>query len=255
PRIWWCPSGPLSFLPLHAAGSYDNEVSDNISNYMVSSYIPDASSIFRAINHPLAQPTEDFRILAVTHPDGCGLPGTMDELHIIQKHARQHILTILTGTEATPDAVGHKMQESNWVHFACHGVQDPHEPTKSAFILANRARLDILDIALCLRIPNPEFAFLSACQTAKGHLKAPDEFIHLAGGMMATGYRSVIATMWSIRDSSAPRIADLVYGRLFEGGRPDYRHAAYALHDAVKKLRTDMGGNYMDWVPFIHMGA
>ena len=22
PRIWWCPTGPLAFLPIHAAGIY-----------------------------------------------------------------------------------------------------------------------------------------------------------------------------------------------------------------------------------------
>ncbi|TFK58317.1 hypothetical protein BDN72DRAFT_99015 [Pluteus cervinus] len=72
--------------------------------------------------------------------------------------------------------------------------------------------------------------------------------------MMAAGYRSIIATMWSIKDSSAPFIADLVYQKLFEEERPDYRQAAYALHNAVKKLRTERGRTYMDWVPFLHMG-
>ncbi|TFK68418.1 hypothetical protein BDN72DRAFT_769366 [Pluteus cervinus] len=255
PRVWWCPSGPLSFLPLHAAGLYENDSKDNISNYVVSSYISDASSIFRAVNGEFTQPTDEFRILAVAHPAGCGLPGTMEELEIIRRHTHPHPLITLTGNEATPLAVRHRMKESNWVHFACHGIQHPQEPSQSALILANKTRLNILDIGtLCLRLPNPEFAFLSACQTAKSHLNTPDEFIHLAGGMMAAGYRSIIATMWSISDSSAPFIADLVYQKLFEEERPDYRQAAYALHDAVKKLRTEMGGTYMDWVPFLHMG-
>lgn len=51
---------------------------------------------------------------------------------------------------------------------------------------------------------NAELAFLSACQTAVGDEKIPEESIRLAAGMLAVGYKGVIATMWSIRDDDAP---------------------------------------------------
>jgi len=53
PRIWWCPTGPLAFLPLHAAGIYSqNETSSPtscISDYAGSSYTPTVSALLAKI--------------------------------------------------------------------------------------------------------------------------------------------------------------------------------------------------------------
>jgi CHAT domain-containing protein len=85
-----------------------------------------------------------------------------------------------------------------------------------------------------------------------------EEAVHLAGGMLAAGYRSVIATMWSIKDNDAPLIAGEVYRYLVSGPEPDSTRAAHALHHAVKRLReqVDESGqsSFLSWVPFIHVG-
>jgi CHAT domain-containing protein len=39
-------------------------------------------------------------------------------------------------------------------------------------------------------------AFLSACETAKGDGKTPDEAMHLAASLLFAGFRGVVATMW-----------------------------------------------------------
>ncbi|QRW13253.1 valine-tRNA ligase [Ceratobasidium sp. AG-Ba] len=44
PHITWCTTGPFSFLPIHAAGDYRN-AETILSNFAVSSYIPNLSSI------------------------------------------------------------------------------------------------------------------------------------------------------------------------------------------------------------------
>src|SRR5205823_6634040 len=38
PRLWWCPTGILSFLPLHAAGRYTDGAPLGIADYVMSSY-------------------------------------------------------------------------------------------------------------------------------------------------------------------------------------------------------------------------
>lgn len=96
-------------------------------------------------------------------------------------------------------------------------------------------------------------AFLSACQTATGTEKLPDEAIHLAARMMMTGYPTVIATMWSVQDSDAPLIAEKVYGRLLGEGTRDAAKTAKALHIAVEFLRVEEK-SFARWVPFIHIG-
>ncbi|KAI0082892.1 CHAT domain-containing protein [Irpex rosettiformis] len=105
-------------------------------------------------------------------------------------------------------------------------------------------------------IPSAELAVLSACQTAMGDEELPEEAIHLAAGMLNIGYKSVIGTMWSIYDESAPIVMKPFYRamakQVAKGGE---LQPAYALHGATKFLRKKVGEqNFMQWVPYVHFG-
>ncbi|TFK72294.1 hypothetical protein BDN72DRAFT_836472 [Pluteus cervinus] len=250
PRIWWCPSGPLIGLPIHAAGIYTgDEQGVAISDYVVSSYFPSASALAYATRPE--DPSQKFSLLTIANPTGAGLPGTEWELEKIRKHTPTQELT---RGEATVEAVKKGMENASWAHFACHGVTNPDKPMESALILANHTRLTLREIS-DMSLPHAEFAYLSACQTAKGVAEAPDESAHLSVGMMVCGYRSIIGTMWQISDEYAPFVADRVYAKMLEGGQPDYKRAAYALHDAVQALRKEHNVPFATWLPFIHVGV
>jgi CHAT domain-containing protein len=146
-----------------------------------------------------------------------------------------------------------RMEDCNWLHLACHGIQKPDEPTKSALILQD-GHLTIEEI-IKLNLPKAEFVFLSACQTTTGDEKLSEESVHIAGGMLLAGYRGVVATMWSIQDELAPLVADEFYAHIMrDGGRPDSRKAAEALHFSVQKLRERRDVRLIDWIPFVHLG-
>ena len=110
------------------------------------------------------------------------------------------------------------------------------------------------------QIPNPDLAFLSACQTSKGDLKLSDEVLHLAAGMLNAGYHGVVSTMWSISDMHGPESATEFYKYLLtEKGSEglDGARAAYALDHAVKKVRESLGDSdaaFLTWVPYVHFG-
>jgi CHAT domain-containing protein len=57
--------------------------------------------------------------------------------------------------------------------------------------------LTVSDI-MALRLPNVLLAFLSACETAKGDEKQPDQAVHLAAAMLFAGIKSVVGTMWYV---------------------------------------------------------
>jgi CHAT domain-containing protein len=159
----------------------------------------------------------------------------------------------MEGERATSGVVLGAMEEHSWVHLACHASQNTANPTASAFHLHDGE----LDLAAITRksLKSAGFAFLSACQTATGDENLPDEAVHLAAGMIMAGYSSVIATMWSIEDEDAPLVAEKVYACMLEGGAPDARRAARALHDAVGCLRDKVGvKSFARWVPYIHIG-
>ncbi|KAF8601126.1 hypothetical protein BDV93DRAFT_446387 [Ceratobasidium sp. AG-I] len=250
PHLTWCTTGPLSSLPIHAAGDYSSQ--DMIFDYVISSYTPTLSALLP----PSGVPPAFSGILAVgqtSTPNMDPLPGTAAELDRIEERFQGLPSTQLEGSKATPDAVLAGMEETSWVHFACHANQALGDPTKSAFYL----HAGMLELAAITRkqLKNADLAFLSACQTASGDKELSDEAVHLAAGMLTAGFRTVIATMWSIGDNDAQLIADKVYEHLLEGGTPDARRAAVAVHKATECLRSKVGvKQIVKWAPYIHIG-
>jgi CHAT domain-containing protein len=88
------------------------------------------------------------------------------------------------------------LRSANIVHLACHGVQHVTDPHKSRFCLST-GDLTALELAE-MDLKDPFFAFLSACDTAKGDQKHADEVVHLAATMLFVGFKSVVATMWCV---------------------------------------------------------
>ncbi|CAE6488136.1 unnamed protein product [Rhizoctonia solani] len=253
PHITWCVTGPLTFLPLHAAGIYKAPNPKNkVFNCAVSSYTPTLNGLLVP-----SSSTDDFSgILTIgqaSTPGLSALPGTEKELDSIARLANSLRLTKLIDHAATPNTVLEAINTHSWVHFACHASQVPQDPTSSAFYL-HKGTLDLNTITQ-QSLGQKAFAFLSACQTATGDLDLPEEAVHLAAGMIMAGYPTVIATMWSIGDSDAPLIAEHTYAEMLAGGIPDSTKASRALHRAVGVLRRKVGESaFVSWVPYIHLG-
>ncbi|KAJ7889711.1 CHAT domain-containing protein [Mycena leptocephala] len=261
PRIWWCPTGPLAFLPIHAAGLYrmDDAFGSKLSDFVISSYTPSLTALIQGFRSP-SKEKKVLQLLAVAQPSAVGqtpIPGTRKEIHRIQQlaHGKLPVLRLDEHT-ATVECVQQGMRDSNWVHFACHGIQNVSHPTQSALLLAGSEHLTLLNI-IQLALPHADLAFLSACQTAAGDKRLEEESVHLAAGMQLAGYRGVIATMWSIMDNEAPEVASNVYEHLLKVTPPDPARAAEALHLAIRKLREESDGyqSFSHWVPFIHIGV
>ncbi|KAK6974118.1 CHAT domain-containing protein [Favolaschia claudopus] len=256
-RIWWCPTGSLAFLPIHAAGLYGEgqQVGSKLSDYVISSYTPSLSALLEC-HHMRSVPQTELQLLAVSQASANGqtyIPGAHKEAEYIQQeaHGKLHVLH-LDESNATLDNVQEGMKVSSWAHFACHGVQHP-TPTESALLLAGSSRLTLSNI-IKLQLPNADLAFLSACETATGSRKLQDEAVHLTAGMLLAGYHSVIGTMWTIQDDDAPQVARDVYAHLLKASPPDSKQAAEALHLAVQKLQKE-GKSFLYWVPFVHFGV
>ncbi|KAJ7629115.1 CHAT domain-containing protein [Roridomyces roridus] len=195
-RLWWCPIGRLAFLPIHAAGIYGVGKTDCVSQYLVSSYVPTVSAL---LDRPVAT-TRDFKVTAIIEPHAPGclpLPGARDELRKLTARVPQGLLTALVNT--TVESARTHLPGSSIVHFACHGTQDIARPLQSGLALSD-GRLMISDIMRRPEGNDPErhmaLAFLSACETAKGDQDVPDESMHLAGTLLFSGFRGVVATMW-----------------------------------------------------------
>ncbi|EUC56763.1 aromatic di-alanine and TPR containing protein, putative [Rhizoctonia solani AG-3 Rhs1AP] len=257
PHITWCPTGALSFLPLHAAGDY-GQAQCRVFDYVISSYTPTLTALLASSSDSISNHTSTSRILAIGQantPKHSALPGTTRELAYMQAHTPKDAhYSQLMDSQATVSAVLDAMEQHDWVHLACHAHQNVSDPTKSGFFLHDGT----LDLAAINRrsFKGKGLAFLSACQTAMGDDRLADEAVHLASGMLMAGYSSVIATMWSVHDEDAPLVADNVYAHLMQDMRIGNGEAGVALHDALAALRERVGEQKFErWVPYIHIGS
>ncbi|KAJ7721441.1 CHAT domain-containing protein [Mycena maculata] len=248
-RIWWLPTGLFTGLPLHASTPKNDP--------FIHSYTATLGSLLEGqARGPACNPLS-MGVVGVTHTG----PGYKKHLPCVRKEVQKmksiiqspNVEYVVGGVKATPEAVKRQLLNCSWIHLACHGTQDLIQPTKSRLLLYDGA-LE-LETILRMPLPNAEFVFLAACQTAMGDVDLVNESFHLGGGFIAAGFRGAIGTLWSITDEDGPLAAETVYSHLFrDGRRPQASDAAESLHLAVNKLK-EKKVPYERWIPFIHMGV
>ncbi|MFY1636561.1 tetratricopeptide repeat protein [Solwaraspora sp. WMMB335] len=262
PRLWWCPSGLLTFLPLHAAGyhnSHQNHFSRTVIDRVISSYSPTIRALIHArragaISHGTDEWTQSSeRVLVVATPHAPGatyLPGAEEEARLIDRLFPGQA-KVLEGRHATYSNVMDALPSHQWAHFACHSLSDLANPSTSGLLLEDRV-LTVTDVAK-LMLDSAELAFLSSSATGRGGILLSDEAIHLAAAFQLAGYRHVIATLWPIADAPAAGIAEDFYRTLAVHDSPDA--AAVALHNATRRLRDAMPNQPLAWASHTHSGA
>jgi tetratricopeptide (TPR) repeat protein len=260
PRLWWCPTGLSGLLPLHCAQQYDHErlADDGVLDRVASSYTPTLRALITGRTglpaaDSAADPASDadHGLLAVVMAQTPGLPplrGTGDEIDAVGETLAPD-RTLRTG-DATRHAVASALREHPWLHYIGHSAQDPSDPGRAALFLHDGA-LTMREIA-GLHLDHAEFAYLSSCESALGATTLPDEALHLAGALGMAGFRHVIATMWSIRDDTAARIAGELYRRLTPGGGFDPAQAAVMLHRTLREIRATHP--LLVWAAYSHTG-
>ena len=235
-------------------------------DYAVSSYTPTVSALTERVRNcgPIdAKMSGLFLTSQPNAPRVSPIPGTTIEVCSIHKKALENGIRTLKieGNNLTVDSCLKHLEDYSSVHLACHASQNAEESLQSKFRFHNGN----LDLGTILRkdLKNADLAFLSACQTSTGDDNLPDEAVHLAAGMLAAGYRRVVATMWSIGDRTAQEVADKFYDCLWSqrqkgsGSGFDGTLSAYALHNAIQQLRDDRGDTddaILAWAPFVHWG-
>jgi tetratricopeptide (TPR) repeat protein len=259
-RIWWYLTGPLTFIPIHAAGPGRRSV--DVSQMVVSSYMTSLGSHFQAQKKSVQARSGPLKFLSISQSETPGKTPLLQTMQEVDKVAQvfqssgwlEEDIICLHGPDATVDRVSCALDTCSLVHFACHGSQNLKLGMKSAFLLHD-GYLELSDIA-SKTLPAGQFAFLSACDAASGITDLPGEAVHLAAGIQFAGFPSVVATLWRIRDEDAPKVADHTYRYLFRNGLQglDPSEAATALNRAVLRLRDNPDITVDRWAPFVHFG-
>ncbi|MBO4273127.1 CHAT domain-containing protein [Microbispora triticiradicis] len=259
PRIWWVPCGALAYFPLHAAGHHLDEPGAGrrtVIDRVASSYSATVRGLLhargRAARHVAGRP--EMLVVAMPRtPEASDLEGARREFDEIT--GLFPAMDGLVGEEATHDAVVSRLAASDWVHFACHAVTDPADPSGSRLLLHDHASrpLTVLEISR-LRLDRCAFAYLSACDTAVTVPELADECVHAVTAFQVAGYPHVVGTLWKIDDATAAEIAGKVYEDLASNGS-DPARAGLCLHRATRVIRDRYPRLPTLWAAHVHMGA
>jgi CHAT domain-containing protein len=191
-------------LPLHAAGMYETDNMECCADYVVCSYTPTLSALLRAqkSNPSLHRYNAKLGLIASMQAWDANLPvlpNVEEEISSIRATAERACVSVIDSGSSTSDTAtmtraAEVFKSTTLAHIACHGAQNATNALSSGFCLSD-GNLSVSRL-MDLDLRNALFAFLSACETAKGDEKQPDQTIHLAAAMLFVGFRSVVATMW-----------------------------------------------------------
>ncbi|MEU2167926.1 CHAT domain-containing protein [Micromonospora chersina] len=248
PRIWWLPTGPLTVMPLHAAGYHDERGrcdGRTVMDRAVSSY----TSTVRALHHARRRPpAPGQRALAVGINSVPGLPAlnyaAAEAKDVHRRFAAAS--TLLLGEDATRERILAGLDGAAWAHFACHAAEAA-DPADSYLALSD-GPLPAKEI-MSRELDQPFLAFLSACTTAFGGTSLIDEAIHMASAFQVAGFPHAIGTLWPVADAIAPAFTRLVYDKVLAGSEP-----ALALHDAARHVRGLYPDHPQLWAAYVHFG-
>ncbi|WP_367575191.1 CHAT domain-containing protein [Streptomyces griseoaurantiacus] len=259
PRLWWCPTGPFSGLPLHASAALD-AIPDrtlgaaSVLDLVVSSYTPTLTALHRAQGAELpASP----RVLAVGLRDTPGLTrlaAAAREMRAVREWAPG--ASELNDREATRAAVLAGIESHDWFHFAGHAQQHAAADDNGALMCHDyqeEGPLTMSDIAECRSRSQSFLAYLSACETGRGRSTLADQALHVAGALQSAGFAHVIASFWPVHSGTSLRVARDFYGGVSRAGAT-HEAMARALDGAVRSARDHRPDRPSWWTPFHHLG-
>ncbi|KAK6360409.1 hypothetical protein TWF730_006551 [Orbilia blumenaviensis] len=256
PHVQWVLTGPLSHLPIHAAGDHATE--DTVLDRVISSYASSVRSIVhssrRALRNP--EPSAAAALPKQLHSNGTailismkttpGLPtGDLryadEEVEILKNLCPDLGLKPLT-PDARHDDVLASLPDCKIFHFAGHGESNARNPSQSHLLLEDHQTkpLTMANLrAVRLQEKEPFLAYLSACSTSTNLVDDfDDEGINLTNAFQLAGFRHVIGTLWSVSDRHCVQVAKTLYNTLKEQGMNDAA-VRWGLHRAIRELRDD----------------
>lgn len=258
PTIWWCPTGLLSYLPLHAAGyhRHDRQMPNRcVMDRVVSMYTPTIRAMKYTRKGLGAQPAlEAQKALIITMEFTQGyprLPVARDEAYYIERAIIDQGIIGDVEVEESPTLayMSNQLPRATIAHFACHALSTV-EPSDSGILLVDE-KLKVGTISQ-MRLHAGALAYLSACNTAFSkaiHLR--DECITISTAFQVAGFARVVGTLWKSEDRTSYDVARKFYSVL----RSDVTRSAIALHEAIAQQRASHSLEPSLWAGYIYTGC
>ena len=179
------------------------------------------------------------------------LPFARKEAEFLVRHLGQDS-RLFVGDEATE----HRLKQTDLrryavLHLAAHAAIDDEHPDRSAVLLAAGSNREdgLLQpreiVALDLK---SRLVVLSACRSASGAVLGGEGVMGLARAFFQAGARTVVASLWPLRDAEAADLFESFYRHLNEG------HTVAAALAAAQRDRLRRGVPAAAWAGLVVLG-
>jgi CHAT domain-containing protein/predicted negative regulator of RcsB-dependent stress response len=206
------PHDVLHYLPFHALVGPDGHYL--IEKYPV--YYLSSASLLQFVKEKRKAGGE--KVLAFGNPD-LGDPEKhleFAELEAKEVKATYPESSVYIRKEATEEKSKTLSANHDILHFATHAKLNEDDPLSSAVLLAREGnedgRLEVREIfGMDLKA---KLVVLSGCETGLGKLSTGDELVGLTRAFIYAGTPSVVASLWSVDDSSTAHLMASFYKNL-----------------------------------------
>ena len=158
----------------------------------------------------------------------------------------------LLGKHATKQAVLQRIHSVSLVHLAAHGDAErggialaPERagrgiPQEKDYLLTMS---DISKVQVRAKL-----VVLSCCHSGLGQIRA-EGVIGIARAFLGSGARSVLVSLWALKDSATKHFMRRFYKNLIRG-----KSASESLHQVMKWMRDHGFSDVSEWAPFLLIG-
>jgi tetratricopeptide (TPR) repeat protein len=250
-ELIFVPHGNLHYLPFHALHNGERYL---IETHSVS-YLP-AASLLRYCRE--VQPASQGALVVGDSYQG-RLQYTLKEAELI---ASMWQARLLTGDQATRDAIQQAAPGCRLVHLASHGDFRSDNPLFSGLAFSDGAQpsgrtlttLDIFNMRL-----NASLVTLSACQTGRSVIGGGDELLGLLRAFLYAGAQSLLLSQWAVDDRSTALLMEIFYQGLQSGASKGeaLRRAQCAFLARAPQEQEQRSAAYAHpyyWAPFFLVG-
>jgi CHAT domain-containing protein len=161
---------------------------------------------------------------------GPGLPAAAGEAGAVA--ASYDDVRLLTGADATAQAVLQALPRAGVAHIAAHSRLRADNPLFSSLLLAD-GPLSVYDLEGLSRVP--PLVVLASCDTARSKVTSGDELLGLAACFLALGTGTLIAPVVPVADDDTAPLMIALHERLQAGAAP--AQAVADLQQAVEDPR------------------
>jgi tetratricopeptide (TPR) repeat protein len=229
------PHGYLHRLPFQALFDGERYLIDDYS----ISYAPSAS-VYYLCSRSKTTNTQTSTVIGVPDPSTPYIPKEVSAVAAVLPKTR-----VIIGRRATVKQFRKLASRSRFVHIATHGEFRTDNPMFSSIRLSDSylSVYDLYDLDL-----SAELVTLSGCGTGLSVVTSGDELLGLVRGLLYSGTKAVLLTLWDVNDQSTADFMKSFYSKMsVTSDKSD------ALRQAVQELRQSYPSVY-HWAPFVIVG-